>query len=60
LISISRNRKPFLKRFSKEDFRFSTVSCKGKSTKNPALSRGIQLAKIGSELFQFPHKINAG
>jgi hypothetical protein len=33
----------FLKRFSSEDFRFSTVSCNSKSTKKPALSGGIQL-----------------
>ena len=33
----------FLKRFSSEGFRFSTVSCNSKSTKNPALSGGIQL-----------------
>jgi len=31
----------FLKRFSSEGFRFSTVSCESKSTKNPALSGGI-------------------
>ena len=33
----------FLKRFSSEGFRFSNVSCDSKSTKNPALSGGIQL-----------------
>jgi hypothetical protein len=47
----------FLKRFSSEGFRFSTVSCNSKSTKNPALSSGIQsVGKMYQDYFKLHTK----
>ena len=47
----------FLKRFSSENFRFSTVSCESKSTKNPALSGGISfVVKQYQSYFSFHTK----
>ena len=47
----------FLKRYSSEGYRFSTVSCESKSTKNPALSGGISfVAKQYENYFSFHTK----